>query len=309
MAIQVLRTPASYSVLIHAGIFALLLLSLNSQMSPVFPRPPLWLEIEETASRKADVKSPLNSEKVVQTQRPLVDTPPRVAPDAFLGERTQTVDRQTVNRDRRTQTGHRARSHKPLSQGHSPAPPALAHRAPREGLSSSLRNFGLPLLAPQMTSPAADPSQDFDQNQSSMAREEDSTSLASQAPKEYLKGFKESDQTLLNTKESVFFPYIQRIRDKLDVVWERTLQDRMKHFFNRGGQLPTDQDHNTQLLVTLNHAGEVTRVQVVEGSGVRDLDSTAVDAFRMAGPFPNPPKGLLNAEGTVKIRWDMVVFS
>ena len=42
-------------------------------------------------------------------------------------------------------------------------------------------------------------------------------------------------------------------------------------------------------------------------SGVIDLDSAAVEAFREAAPFPNPPKGMVEGDGTIKIRWDFVL--
>ena len=49
------------------------------------------------------------------------------------------------------------------------------------------------------------------------------------------------------------------------------------------------------------------KVQVLEDSGLRDLDEAAVDAFREAAPFPNPPQGIVEKDGTVKIRWDFVL--
>jgi protein TonB len=49
------------------------------------------------------------------------------------------------------------------------------------------------------------------------------------------------------------------------------------------------------------------RVQVVGESGVKDLDDAAVEAFRAAEPFPNPPKGIVDADGTIKINWDFIL--
>ena len=44
------------------------------------------------------------------------------------------------------------------------------------------------------------------------------------------------------------------------------------------------------------------------GGDVRDdLDSAAVKALNRAGPYPNPPKGLLDANGNAQIRWDFVL--
>ena len=42
---------------------------------------------------------------------------------------------------------------------------------------------------------------------------------------------------------------------------------------------------------------------------MRELDDAAVEAFRQAAPFPNPPKGLIETDGTIKIRWNFVVES
>jgi protein TonB len=48
-------------------------------------------------------------------------------------------------------------------------------------------------------------------------------------------------------------------------------------------------------------------VQVVSDSGVRDLDQAAVEAFQEAAPFPNPPSGIVDSDGTIKIRWDFIL--
>jgi protein TonB len=42
-------------------------------------------------------------------------------------------------------------------------------------------------------------------------------------------------------------------------------------------------------------------------SGITDLDEVAVEAFRLAAPFPHPPKGMVDGDGTIKIRWDFIV--
>ncbi|MEK6556576.1 MAG: energy transducer TonB, partial [Bdellovibrionota bacterium] len=63
----------------------------------------------------------------------------------------------------------------------------------------------------------------------------------------------------------------------------------------------------TQVVIVLDKAGSLLKVQVVNESGVSDLDEAAVDAFRAAEPFPNPPKGMVEADGTIKIRWDFIL--
>ena len=41
-------------------------------------------------------------------------------------------------------------------------------------------------------------------------------------------------------------------------------------------------------------------------SGVKELDEAAVESFNQAGPFPNPPKGMLK-NGKATIDWGFVV--
>jgi protein TonB len=42
-------------------------------------------------------------------------------------------------------------------------------------------------------------------------------------------------------------------------------------------------------------------------SGTGDLDDAAVGAFNQAGPFPNPPKGMIDLNQEIKIPWDFVL--
>ncbi|MDX9731530.1 MAG: TonB family protein, partial [Bdellovibrionales bacterium] len=63
----------------------------------------------------------------------------------------------------------------------------------------------------------------------------------------------------------------------------------------------------TSVIIILDEKGTLFRVQVVGASGIVDLDDAAVEAFRAAAPFPNPPKGIVEEDGTLKIRWDFVL--
>ncbi|HPI41531.1 MAG TPA: TonB family protein [Pseudobdellovibrionaceae bacterium] len=51
----------------------------------------------------------------------------------------------------------------------------------------------------------------------------------------------------------------------------------------------------------------MVKVQVIGDSGIQDLDDAAIEAFKAAAPFPNPPKGVVENDGTVQIRWDFVL--
>jgi len=124
---------------------------------------------------------------------------------------------------------------------------------------------------------------------------------------EYIKGLKESEATALNTREFIFYGYFQRIRTQLDQAWQPLIRSQVASLFQRGRRLASEMDYLTRALVVLNDKGEVVEVQVLEESGARPLDDAAVKAFNKAGPFPNPPHGIMDADGTVKIRWDFIL--
>ncbi len=126
-------------------------------------------------------------------------------------------------------------------------------------------------------------------------------------PEDYVKGMKESDQTALNTKEFLFYGYFQRIRERLDRAWVKILRVKLALYYNSGHQLANDMDHTTQVLVVLNRTGEIVRVELVNESGTRALDDAAIEAFNQAGPFPNPPKGMTDVNGEVRVPWDFIL--
>ena len=127
------------------------------------------------------------------------------------------------------------------------------------------------------------------------------------ATSDHLRDLRPGAQTLLNTKEFAYFSFFQRVRGQLEQYWEPGLRHRLEQLYSRGRTLASDTDHSTRLTVVLNGDGTITRILVEHTSGLLDLDQAAVDAFNRAGPFPNPPRGLLERDGTVRIEWEFVL--
>ncbi len=125
---------------------------------------------------------------------------------------------------------------------------------------------------------------------------------------DYIKDVDRGLETLLNTREFKYYSYYNRIRKQLSQHWEGRVREKLTKMF-REGRAPaaTNRDRITKLMIVLNDKGTLVRVQVLHDSGVQDLDEAAIEAFRAAAPFPNPPKGIVEGDGTVKIRWDFVL--
>jgi len=124
---------------------------------------------------------------------------------------------------------------------------------------------------------------------------------------QYIQGMKEGEFSALNTKEFVFFSYFERVRKQLDQAWQPILRENVGKLLKSGRRLASNSDFVTRALVTMNQKGEIIRIRVLEESGTQDLDQAAIDALNKAGPYPNPPKGLIDTAGHVEIRWDFIL--
>lgn len=137
--------------------------------------------------------------------------------------------------------------------------------------------------------------------QQKMAQEES-------ANNDYLSDVPEGDATNLNTVEYKYYGFYHRIKLKLEQFWGRTLYDKAEQMAQSGRRLPSSEEMITSLQVTLNSKGEVISVKIIGTSGIKELDDAAIQSFNEAGPFPNPPKGMIR-NGKVTLEWGFVVKS
>lgn len=249
-------------------------------------KPPIALPIPEMEREKA--------KQVVESDVAPDTTPPKDA--KFLGERSQTVEEET-----KAKTVDRFRK-----GGGAPSKAG-------DGKKLSLKDLAPP--SKQITPPSQNEINGYKQEKMKLAKTETGSggNLAPENPgsstNDFLKDTKEGDKTMLNTKEFVYFGYYRRIREKLEVAWNSRLRNTLDGYIYGGRQLASERNYITGVIVILDRFGHVTGVQVLQGSGARDLDQAAVDAFNNAGPFPDPPSGLVDENGQIKIRWDFVLQS
>ena len=116
------------------------------------------------------------------------------------------------------------------------------------------------------------------------------------------------DVTNLNTTEFKYYGFYHRIRQKLEQYWGNSIQEKAKKLYKSGRRLPASDNMITAITVILDDHGAIVDIKVDGTSGVRELDQAAIESFNKAGPFPNPPKGLL-VDGRATIQWGFVVKS
>jgi hypothetical protein len=101
------------------------------------------------------------------------------------------------------------------------------------------------------------------------------------------------DALNLNTKEFLYAGYLNRIRRLVNFYWQQNLDN-----LPRSVRLAKPR-YTTEVHSILNADGALEFIEVVAHSGSGELDDAVVRAFRLAGPFPNPPEGLIEKDGRV----------
>lgn len=118
--------------------------------------------------------------------------------------------------------------------------------------------------------------------------------IAGAPQNDYLKEEK-GEQVNLNTKEYLYASYWKRIRRLVGFYWEQNL-DNMPSSAHR---TLARSSYTTTVKYVLNSDGALDYIEVTDESGSGELDDCVVRAFRVAGPFPNPPEGLIEKDGRV----------
>ncbi|MCO4755230.1 MAG: TonB C-terminal domain-containing protein, partial [Bacteriovoracaceae bacterium] len=116
------------------------------------------------------------------------------------------------------------------------------------------------------------------------------------------------DFTKLNTQEFRFYGFYHRIREKLEQFWGANLQQEMERIYSSGRSIASGKNFLTSLVIKMNAKGEIIKIQLNSTSGIQELDEIAISSFNEAGPFPNPPKKMLN-DGVATIKWGFAVTS
>ncbi|MBS1984442.1 MAG: energy transducer TonB [Bdellovibrionales bacterium] len=128
------------------------------------------------------------------------------------------------------------------------------------------------------------------------------------ATDDYLKDIATGAQTLLNAKEYKFYGFYERVREKISDRWKQNLDIAFDKIMSKRDAMGAA-EQLTQVQVRLKDNGQLESIRIMGSSGSEDLDGAAVEAFRQAAPFPNPPREMLDAKNIVQIRWDFVVVS
>ncbi|MEO0295767.1 MAG: energy transducer TonB, partial [candidate division WOR-3 bacterium] len=90
---------------------------------------------------------------------------------------------------------------------------------------------------------------------------------------------KSGKELIVNTKEFKYWSYLQKMKQKIEMVWEYPEYARQRGI---GGQL--------KINFSIGKDGKIEKMILVDSSGLKVLDDAALKALRDASPFPPFPE-------------------
>lgn len=276
--------PVLLAILLH-----LLLLPAPLQW-PGKPRPPAPVEVVQIDPAKlAATRDAWKKQGVLLSdpQRPKEDVPPPKDP-RYMSDRNVRVDRETVGAQTNVLPKPGAPgSAVPREESH---PPDASAR-PRARTLPSLGNLGVPMRLNE-TARATPPARAA---APSRRRAPPGGGGASQWVDE--KNLPTAGETMLNAQESVYYSFYSRLYESVAPLW----QSRVNESTLDRPLVPGE--YTTLAEIVLSKDGSLLEINQIRSSGVWQFDRAVETTWRAVRQFPNPPSGLISAEGTVRTVW------
>lgn len=114
---------------------------------------------------------------------------------------------------------------------------------------------------------------------------------------DHVEDVEKGEATFLNTREYKYAWFFNRVKRSVQQQWNAVDVHRR---YDPYGRVYGVRDRLTVVEVTLTEDGQLDDIYIKKDSGVAFLDEAALQAFRDAAPFPNPPTGLRDDDGRIR---------
>lgn len=282
--------PVVRAILISLAIHFILVLGIeNVPKSWIFDRtPPNLADVVLIEKNPTPEKNPF--EKVVrQANPPDIVRDESKEPARFLSEQDQRVLQETqARRTGLTRNGRALPENSWMKTMRQPTPPSAetARELPRD------RDGYQPIRIPKPN------------DRSAVAFEDAPSTVGELLPNDVALG----DFTALNTDRFKFYSFYSRVEELVRFRWERDLQQAIANF-DRQYLLSVVGRRTwlTKIEFWLTPDGKFHSAHIHQESGIKRFDMAAVNAFRDAGYFPNPPHEMVDKDGFIHLQYSFNV--
>ena len=281
-----------------------------------FDNKPKLMAKNNTQEKKV-IKIRLNPQKKNKIRKQIVTTEDskknhKTNKNKFLSKKNQTVDRETVAKSigafKNAGLGSKDGKNKPQAKEQSKVVKKKQIRKAKKVVKKRSKNKKIMLSDLMMDSKIFKEHAPQKQAAAKGMKNGDKKKTGASQNNDYIEDIPLGDFTRLNTAEFKYYGFYFRIKQKLEQHWGKTLRSKAEKLWRGGRRMPANTEKITSLKIKLDHNGNIVNIFVKGTSGVSELDDAAIESFNKAGPFPNPPKGMMR-NGHAYIEWGFVVKS
>jgi TonB family protein len=120
-------------------------------------------------------------------------------------------------------------------------------------------------------------------------------------------GLAEGEETWLESREFKYATFMNRMRREIGQQWYPRVGDAQRQR-DPDGSLFFYRERTVVVGLTMDTAGNVKDLSVMQSSNLDFFDRIAVSSVRAAQPFPNPPRGMFHGDGDVRIPFSFTMF-
>lgn len=113
--------------------------------------------------------------------------------------------------------------------------------------------------------------------------------------------------TALNTDRYLYYTFYARIEELVRYRWETRVQTAINSFEPLLAQSAAGRPWITNAEFLLNRKGELVAAHVLQESGMKKFDAAAIEAFKDARVFPNPPQEMVQDDGYIHLNFGFEV--
>lgn len=125
---------------------------------------------------------------------------------------------------------------------------------------------------------------------------------------EYIPGIEEGAFTALNTDQFTYYAFFARMNEQVRSRWIDNVRSYMARLTTHDLEVLARIERQWTIEIILSPDGTYESTSLVHtSSGDRELDQTALRAFRDAAPFNNPPRGMIESDGKIHLRYGFIV--
>ncbi len=124
---------------------------------------------------------------------------------------------------------------------------------------------------------------------------------------ERIPGVQEGGFTALNTDQFTYYTFFNRVNQQIRFRWITNIRTFVSLLTAARLKELSATNRTTHVEIILNSTGYFMESVVHRSSGDSDLDLAAIEAFKEASPFLNPPQGLVGSDGYIRLYYSFYV--